>query len=146
MEIDGLVEELVREEKDREMLTQRRDSLGVNLNRVQKEAVNLRHMIEIITHDKAEMKEVKVEVKNVVVDLWRKLSKLKEAMTFESSVAENGRNEEVVSQMGCSWEAPNEVSSKKYKLSLLLEDKERKFKKPRLSSRKQKRCKWNGWI
>ena len=69
MEIDGLVEELVREEKDREMLTQRRDSLGVNLNRVQKEAVNLRHMIEIITHDKAEMKEVKVEVKNVVVDL-----------------------------------------------------------------------------
>ena len=34
MEIDGLVEELVREEKDIEMLTQQRDSLDVNLNRV----------------------------------------------------------------------------------------------------------------
>ena len=35
MEIDGLVEELVREEKNVEMLTQQRDSLDVNLNRVQ---------------------------------------------------------------------------------------------------------------
>ena len=43
MKIDGLVEELVREEKDIEMLTQQRDSLDVNLNRVQQEAVNLRH-------------------------------------------------------------------------------------------------------
>ena len=51
-------------------------------------------------------------------------------MTSESSVAENGRNEELVSQMGCSREAPNEVSSEKNKLSLLLEDKERKLKKP----------------
>ena len=35
MEIDVLVNELVREEKDIEMLTQQRDSLDVNLNRVQ---------------------------------------------------------------------------------------------------------------
>ena len=34
IEIDGLVEELVREDKDIEMLTQQRDSLDVNLNRV----------------------------------------------------------------------------------------------------------------
>ena len=75
------------------MLTQQRDSLDVNLNRVQQEAVSLRHTIEIITRDKAEMKEAKVEVKNVVVDLRRKLSKLKEAVTSltESSVVENGR-------------------------------------------------------
>ena len=33
IEVDGLVEELVREEKDVEMLTQR-DSLDVNLNQV----------------------------------------------------------------------------------------------------------------
>ena len=32
-----------------------------------------------------------MEVENVVVDLRRALSKLKEAMTSESSVAENGR-------------------------------------------------------
>ena len=57
-------------------------------------------------------------------------------MTCESSVAENGRNEEFVSQMGCSREAPNEVSSEKDKLSLPLKDKERKLKKPRLSSKK----------
>ena len=38
-----------------------------------------------------------MEVKNVVVDLRRELSKLKEAMTslIESSVAENGRNKEL---------------------------------------------------
>ena len=60
-------------------------------------------------------------------------------MTSESSVVENRRNEELVSQMGCSQEAPNEVSLEKDKLSLLLEDKERKLKKPRLSSRKRKR-------
>ena len=41
MEIDALVDELVREEKDIEILTQQRDSLDVNLNRVQQEAVNL---------------------------------------------------------------------------------------------------------
>ena len=35
MEVDGLVEELVREEKYVEMLTQKRDSLDVNMNRVQ---------------------------------------------------------------------------------------------------------------
>ena len=45
--------------------------------------------------------------------------------------------------MGCSREATNEVSLEKDKLSLLLEDKERKLKKPRLSTRKQKRRRWN---
>ena len=70
------------------------------------------------------------------MDLRRELSKLKEAMTSESSVAENGRNEELVSQIGCPREAPNEVSLEYDKLSLLLEDKKRKLKKPRLSSRK----------
>ena len=102
MDIDALVEELVREEKDVEILTQQRDSLDVNLNQVQQEAVNLEHTIEIITRDKAEMEEAKLEVENVVMDLRRELSKLKEVMTSESSVAENGRNEELVSQMGCS--------------------------------------------
>ena len=139
MEIDVLVDELVRE-KDIEMLTQQRDSLDVNLNQVQQEAVNLRHTIETLTRDKAEMEEAKMEVENVVVDLQRKLSKLNGAMTSESSVAENRRNEELVSQMGCSREAQNEVPSEKDKLSLPLEDKERKLKKPRLSLRKRKRC------
>ena len=138
MEIDALVDELAREEKDIEMLTQQRDSLDVNLNRVQQETMNLPHTIKIITRDKAEMEEAKMEVENGVVDLRRELNKLKEAMTSESSVAENGRNEKLVSQMGCSREAPNEVSSEKDKLSLPLEDKERKLKKPRLSSRKRK--------
>ena len=80
---------------------------------------------------------------NVAVDLRRELSKMNEAMMSESSVAKNGRNEELVSQIGCSREDPNKLSSKKKKLSLLLEDKERKLKKPRLSSRKQKRRRWN---
>ena len=68
-----------------------------------------------------------MEVKNVVVHLRRELSKLKEAMTslIESSMAENGRNEKLC-QMGCFREAPNGVSSENDKLSLLLEDKERK--------------------
>ena len=65
MEIDGLVEEL-REEKDIEILTQQRDSLDVNLNRVQPEAMNLRHTIEIITRDKVEMEEAKMKIENVV--------------------------------------------------------------------------------
>ena len=104
---------LVRDEKDIEMLTQQRDSLDVNLNQVQQEAVNLRHTIETLTPDKAEMEEAKMEDENVVVDLRRKLSKLNGAMTSELSVAENGRNEELVSQMGCSREASNEVSSEK---------------------------------
>ena len=143
MEVDGLVEELVREEKDVEKkLTQQRESLDVNLNRVQQVAVSLRRTIEIITRDKAKMEEAKVEVKNVVVDLRRELSKLKEGMKSltESSEVENGRNEELLLQMGCLQEAPNGVSSEKDKLSLLLEDKDRKLKKPRLSSRKRKRC------
>ena len=33
-----------------------------------------------------------MEVENVVVDLRRELSELKEAITSESSVAKNGRN------------------------------------------------------
>ena len=125
--------------KDVEMLTQQRDSVDVNLNRVQQEAVSLRRMFEIITRDKAEMEEAKMEVENVVVDLRRELSKLNEVMMFESSVAENGRNEELVSQMGCSREDPNEVSSEKDNPILPLEEKEKKLKKPRLSSRKRKR-------
>ena len=68
-------------------------------------------------------------MENIIVDLLSELSKLKEAMTSESSVAENGRNEELVSQMGYPREAPNEVSSEKDSLNLLLKDKERKLKK-----------------
>ena len=76
---------------------------------------------------------------NVVVDLRRELSKLNEAMMSKSSMAENEKNEELVSHMGCSREDLNEVSLEKDKLSLPLEDKKRKLKKPRLSSRKRKR-------
>ena len=123
MEIEALVGELVREEKDIEMLTQQRDSLDVNLNQIQQEAMNLRHTIETLTRDKAEMEEAKMLAVNVVVDLQRELSKLNETMMFESSMAENGRNEDMVSQMGCSREDPNEVSSEKDNLSLPLEDK-----------------------
>ena len=61
---------------------------------------------------------------------------MKEAISYESSVAENERNEKLVSQMDYSQEVLNEVSSEKDKLSLPFEDKERKLKKPRLSSRK----------
>ena len=131
-EVDGLVEELVREEKDVEMLTQQRDSLDVNLNGVQQEAVSLRHTIKIITRDKVEMEEAKAEVENVIVDLLRELSKMKEAILSltESSKVENGRNEELLSQMGCLREALNRVSLEKDKLSLLLGDKDRKLKKP----------------
>ena len=68
MEIEALVDELVREEKDIEMLTQQRDSLDVNLNQIQ-QAVNLRHTIEILTRDKAKMEEAKMLAVNVVVDL-----------------------------------------------------------------------------
>ena len=93
MEIEGLVDELVREEKDIEMLTQQRDSLNINLNQVQQEVVNLQHTIETLTHDKAELKDAKMLAVNVTVDLRRGLSKLNEGMMSESSVAENGRNE-----------------------------------------------------
>ena len=130
MKIEGLVDELVREEKDIEMLTQQRNSLDVNLNQAQQEVVNLRHTIETLTRDKAELEEAKMLALN-------------EAMMSESSVAESGRNEELVSQMGCSREDPNEVSSEKNNLSLSFEDKKRKLKKPRLSSRKRKQRRWN---
>ena len=121
MEIEALVGELVREEKDIEMLTQQRDSLDVNMNQIQEETV--RHTIETLTRDKDELEEAKMLAVNVVVDLQRELSKLNETMMFESSMAENGRNEDMVSQMGCSREDPNEVSSEKDNLSLPLEDK-----------------------
>ena len=146
MEIEALVDDLVREEKNIEMLTQQRVSLDVNLNQIQQEAVNLRYTIETLTRDKAELEEAKMLAINVTVDLRRELSKLNEAMMSESSVAKNGRNEESVSQMGCSREAPNEVSSEKDKLSLPLEGKEWKLKKPRLKSRKRKPRRWNHWI
>ncbi|XP_022936197.1 myosin heavy chain, muscle-like [Cucurbita moschata] len=77
------------------------------------EAVSLRRTIEIITRDKAEMEEAKIEVENIVVNLQRELSKVNKAMTSESSVAENGRKEESVPQMGSSREDPDEVSSRK---------------------------------
>ena len=48
MEIEGLVDELVREKKDIEILTQQRNLLDVNLNQVQQEAVNLQHTIETL--------------------------------------------------------------------------------------------------
>ena len=79
----------------------------------------------------------------VVVDLRRELSKLNEVVMFESSVAENWRNEELESQMGCSREDPNEVSSEKVNHILPLEQKKRKLRKPRLRSRQRKRCRWN---
>ena len=69
MEINALVDELVREEKDIEMLTQQRNSLDVNLNQVQQEVVNLRHTIETLTRDKAELDEAKMLPVNVAVDL-----------------------------------------------------------------------------
>ena len=50
MEIEGLVDELVKEKKDIEILTQQRNSLDANLNQVQQETVNLRH-----THDKTKI-------------------------------------------------------------------------------------------
>ena len=61
--------------------------------------MSLRRTIEIITRDKAEMEEAKVETENVVVDLRRELSKLKEVITSltKSSKVENGRNEELLS-------------------------------------------------
>jgi len=103
----------------------------VNLNQVQQEVVNLQHMIETLTHDKAKLEETRMLVVNVAMDLRRELSKLNEAMMSESSMAENGRNEELVSQMGCSREDPNEVSLEKDNPILPLEEKKRKLKKPR---------------
>ena len=113
MEIDALVGELVREEKNIEMLAQQRDSLDVNLNQVQQEIVNLRHTIETLTRDKAKMEEAKMEAKNVVVDLRKELRKLNGAVTSESRVAENGRNEKLVSQMADSREAPMKSHQKR---------------------------------
>ena len=142
MEIEGLVDELVREKKDIEILTQQRNSLDVHLNQVQRETVNLRHTIETFTHDKTKLEETRMLAVKVAMDLRRELSKLNEAMMSESSVAENWRNEELKFQMGCSWEDPNEVSSDKDNPILPLEEKKRKLKKPRLRSRKRKRRTW----
>ena len=72
------------------------------------------------------------------MDLRRELSKLKEAITSltESNEVKNGRNEKLLSQIGCLREAVNGASLERDKLSLLLENKERKLKKSRLSSKK----------
>ena len=78
------------------------------------------------------------------VDLRRELSKLNEAVMFESSMAENWRNEELLEpQMGCSREDPNEVSPEKDNPIFSLEDKKRKLKKPQLRSKKRKRRRRN---
>ena len=74
----------------------------------------------------------------VDVDLRRELSKRNEAVMSESSITEKWKNEEEVSQMGCSREDPNEVSPVENNPILLLEEKKRKLKRPRLSSKKQK--------
>ncbi|XP_022974002.1 uncharacterized protein LOC111472622 [Cucurbita maxima] len=76
MEIEGLVDELVREKKDIEIVTQQRNSLDMNLNQVQQEAVNLRHTIETLTHDKTKLEETRMLAVNVTVDLRRELNKL----------------------------------------------------------------------
>ncbi|XP_023537259.1 myosin-7B-like [Cucurbita pepo subsp. pepo] len=129
LEVEGFVKELQKKEKDVEMLSQQRDSVNVNLNRVEQEALSLRRTIEIITREKAEMEEAKVEVENVVVDLQRESSKLKEAVTSltESRSVEKARNEELLSEMGCLRKALNGVSLERDKLGLLLEDKERRI-------------------
>ena len=98
MEIEGLVDKLVREKKEIETLTQQRNSLDVNLNQVQQEAVNLRHTIETLTRDKTKMEETRMLAVKVAVDLRRELSKRNEAMMSESSVAENWKNEQEVSK------------------------------------------------
>ena len=69
-------------------------------------------------------------------------------MKSESSVAENWKNEEVVSQMGCSREDPNEVSSEKDNFIFSLEEKEKiedenDWDGHRLRSRKRKRHRRN---
>ena len=84
MEIEGLVNKLVRE-KDIEILTQQRNPLDVNLNQVQQEAVNLRHTIETLTCDKAKLEETRMVAVNVAVDLRRELSKLNEVIKSESN-------------------------------------------------------------
>ncbi|XP_022965652.1 polyamine-modulated factor 1-binding protein 1 [Cucurbita maxima] len=129
LEVDGFVKELHKKEKDVEMLTQQRDSVNVNLNRVEQEAVSLRRTIEIITCEKAEMEEAKMEAESIVEDLRRESSKLKESVTSltESSGVEKARNKELLSQMGCLREALNGVSLERDKLGLLLEDKERRI-------------------
>ena len=67
MEIESLVDELVKDKKDIEILTQQRNSLDVNLNQVQQEAVNLRHTIEILTRDKTKMEETRMLAVKVAV-------------------------------------------------------------------------------
>ena len=62
MEIEGLVDELVREEKDIEILTQVRNPLDVNLNQVHQEVVNLRHTIETLARDKAKLEETRMSL------------------------------------------------------------------------------------
>ena len=79
----------------------------------------------------------------VAIDLRRELNKLNKVMKSESSIAENWKKEEVVSQMGCSREDPNEVSPEEDNPILPLEEKKRKLKRSQLSSKKRKRRRRN---
>ena len=110
-EIEGLVDELVKEKKDTEILTQQRNSLDVNLNQVQQEAVNLRHTIETLSRDKTKMEKTRMLAVKVVVDLRRELNKLNEAMKSESSIAENWKNERWCHR----WDVLEKIQMKSHK-------------------------------
>lgn len=143
MEFDVLVKELQKKENAMEMLTQQRDSLDVNLNLIQEEAKSLQRTLEILTHDKAEMEEAKTEAQNIIGDLQKESSKLKEAIASLTKMSDvrKARNEELIIQIGRLRDALDEVSferddaRKRFgdekenadKLRLLLKDKERRI-------------------
>uniref|UniRef100_A0A9I9CIX9 Uncharacterized protein n=1 Tax=Cucumis melo TaxID=3656 RepID=A0A9I9CIX9_CUCME len=143
MEFDVLVKELQKKENAMEMLTQQRDSLDVNLNLIQEEAKSLQRTLEILTHDKAEMEEAKTEAQNIIGDLQKESSKLKEAIASLTKMSDVGkaRNEELIIQIGRLRDALDEVSFERddarkrfgdekenaEKLRLLLKDKERRI-------------------
>ncbi|XP_038889361.1 paramyosin-like [Benincasa hispida] len=143
MESDVLVKELQKKEKAMEMLTQERDSLDLNFNLVQEEAKSLRRTIEILTRDKVEMEEAKTEAENIIGDLQKESSKLKEAIASLTKMTdvEKARNEDLLTEIGRLRDALDEVSLEREgarknfgdekknveKLSLLLKDEERKF-------------------
>ncbi|XP_008455286.2 uncharacterized protein LOC103495485 [Cucumis melo] len=143
MEFDVLVKELQKKENAMEMLTQQRDSLDVNLNLIQEEAKSLQRTLEILTHDKAEMEEAKTEAQNIIGDLQKESSKLKEAIASLTKMSDVGkaRNEELIIQIGRLRDALDEVSferddaRKRFgdekenadKLRLSLKDKERRI-------------------
>lgn len=144
LEVDVLVKKLQKKEKDMETLTQERDSLHVNLNLVQEEVKSLRQTIEILNRDKVEMEEAKTEAENIIGDLQKDSSKLKEAIASltKMSDVEKARNEELLTEIGRVRDALDEVSlerddarksfgdekEKVEKLSLLLKDNERRLK------------------